>query len=96
MDYQKLRLSSASYLSFYKITMCLEKKKISMKTRNDMEGRRVDQLINCNNSIHEIPKSSNILQSSNSINVTLVVRVMAREHYFVYYADDETTFTLLD
>ena len=46
--------------------------------------------------IYEIPKSSNILQSSNSINVTLVARVMAREHYFVYYADDETTFTLLD
>ena len=96
MDYQKLRLSSASYLSFYKITMRLEKKKIAMKTRNDMEGRRVDQLINCNNNIHEIPKSSNILQSSNSINVTLVARVMAREHYFVYYVDDETTFTLFD
>ena len=25
--------------------MCLEKKKIAVKTKNDMEGRKVDQLI---------------------------------------------------
>ena len=53
--------SSAIYQSFYKITLCLENKKIAVKTRNTMEGRKVDQLIRLQLNIYEIPKSSNIL-----------------------------------
>ena len=53
--------SSAIYQSFYKITLCLENKKIAVKTRNTMEGRKVDQLIRLQLNKYEIPKSSNIL-----------------------------------
>ena len=50
---------------------------------------------NCNNNIWNT-KTIQHSQSGNSINITIVASVLAKERYFVYYADDETTFTLLN
>ena len=46
--------------------------------------------------LYKIPKSSNVLPSGNSINVTRVARVLVEERYFVYCASYETAFTFLN